>query len=90
MEDKDEIHIDKRSRSKKVDANEKNIYLIVNGEEKNFSYTEEEFVFVNIFSYIDFDLSKPKGKLVLKVNNREAQYMEALESNDKVEVYWER
>lgn len=90
LEDKDEIHIDKRSRSKKVDANEKNIYLIVNGEEKNFSYTEEEFVFVNIFSYIDFDLSKPKGKLVLKVNNREAQYMEALESNDKVEVYWER
>ena len=31
-------------------------------------------MFVQIFSYIDFDLSEPKGNIVLKLNGKDAAY----------------
>ncbi len=68
----------------------KDIALIINGEEKNFTYDKEDFVFVDIFNYINFDLTKSKGKLVLKVNGRDAKYMESLKDYDKIEIYWEK
>ncbi len=47
------------------------------------------YVFVDVFDYIDFDLSKPKGKSVAAIlNGREAQYMETLSPGDRLEVYW--
>ncbi|MCR4704903.1 MAG: rod shape-determining protein [Lachnospiraceae bacterium] len=47
------------------------------------------YVFVDVFDYIDFDLSKPKGKSVAAIlNGREAQYMETLSPGDQLEVYW--
>jgi len=47
------------------------------------------YVFVDVFDYIDFDLSKPKGKSVAAIlNGREAQYMETLSPGDQVEVFW--
>ncbi|MCR2043138.1 pilus assembly protein PilM [Anaerosalibacter massiliensis] len=90
IKDKDEIDIKLKSNKNFLETEENEIDLIVNGESKKFTYTEEEFLFVNIFNYIDFDLSKPKGKLVLKVNNRDAQYMKVLENGDNVEIYWSK
>ncbi len=47
------------------------------------------YVFVDVFDYIDFDLSKPKGKSVAAIlNGREAQYMETLSPGDQLEVFW--
>ena len=31
-------------------------------------------MFVQILNYIDFDLSEPKGNIVLKLNGKEAEY----------------
>ena len=73
-----------------LDSNQKSITLTINGEKKIFSYDKDKFVFVDIFSYIDFDLSKAKGRLVLKVNGQKAQYIQELKDNDIVEIYWEK
>ncbi len=67
----------------------KKINLMINGEEKSFTYDKKEFIFVDIFNHIDFDLSEPKGRLILKVNGREAKYMEPLKELDNIEVYWD-
>ncbi|MBU5437850.1 rod shape-determining protein [Tissierella sp. MSJ-40] len=67
----------------------KSINLIVNGEDKTIVFDKEEFIFVDIFNYINFDLSAIKGKLVLKTNGKEAEYMEPLKDGDKLEIYWE-
>lgn len=75
--------------SGKEKVNEKAIRLIINEEEKIIHYNKKKLVFVDIFNYIDFNLSKPKGKLILKLNGREAQYMEALNDGDKVDIYWD-
>jgi len=50
---------------------------------------KSEYVFVDVFDAINFDLSKPQGhSLVTNINGRPAQYMEPLEGGDKIEVHW--
>lgn len=47
------------------------------------------YVFVDIFEYIDFDLSQVQGRgIVTKKNGVEARYMEPLDQGDVIEVYW--
>lgn len=49
------------------------------------------YVFVDIFDYIDMDLSKPQGStIVTEINGRTAQYMEAIYAGDVIEVYWRK
>ena len=69
--------------------NEKKIKLVINNEEVEIYYKKDKFIFVDIFDHIDFDLSSLKGKLILKVNNNDAEYMEELNDGDNIKVYWE-
>ncbi len=64
------------------------LHVIVNGNPLVIQ-GKSEYVFVNIFDYIDFDLTKSKGRsIVTKVNGRDAEYMEELHDQDIVEIYW--
>ncbi|MGN0279218.1 MAG: cell division FtsA domain-containing protein [Lachnospiraceae bacterium] len=64
------------------------IRVTVNGQEIQMS-GKSEYVFVDVFQYIDFDLSRPKGSgIVTNLNGREAQYMENIHSGDVIEIYW--
>ncbi len=48
-----------------------------------------EYVYVDVFEAIEFDLSRPRGKgIVTTLNGRAAQYMEAIHSGDVIEIYW--
>lgn len=67
----------------------KNINLIINGEEKTIEYNKDKFIFVDIFDYIDFDLSIPRGKLILKVNGENAEYLAEIKNGDQIEIYWD-
>lgn len=51
---------------------------------------KEKYVFVDVFNYISFDLSKPQGVIVTTLNGRDAGYMEELKSGDVVEIYWRK
>lgn len=71
-----------------VSAATAQVGVIVNGKPIVLK-GKESYVFVDIFDYIDIDLSKPQGKgIVTKLNGREAQYMEQLGNGDVIEVYW--
>jgi len=62
--------------------------VIVNGKPVTMG-GKSEYVFVDIFEYIDFDLSQVKGRgIVTKKNGVAAQYMESLSQGDVIEVYW--
>lgn len=50
-----------------------------------------QYVFVDVFDYIDFDLgtSASAGRsIVTNLNGRPAQYMEPLSEGDVIEIYW--
>lgn len=50
---------------------------------------KSEYVFVDVFQYIEFDLSKPQGSgIVTRLNGRDAQYMENIHNGDIIEIYW--
>ena len=65
------------------------IQVTVNGNLLNMS-GKDRFVYVDIFNYINFDLSKPQGIIVTKINGRDAGYMEELHNGDVIEVYWRK
>ncbi len=48
-----------------------------------------QYVYVDVFEYIDFDLKNSAGRTVVTMlNGRPAEYMEALQDGDIVEIYW--
>ncbi|MBO5335759.1 MAG: cell division protein FtsA [Lachnospiraceae bacterium] len=48
-----------------------------------------EYVFVDVFDYIDFDLKASAGRsIVTNLNGRAAGYMENLKDGDVIEIYW--
>lgn len=50
---------------------------------------KEDYIFVDIFDYIDFDLSAGGGRaIVTLVNGKDAQYTQLLGDGDKIEIYW--
>ena len=66
------------------------IAVIVNGTPIAMT-GKAEYVYVDVFDYIDFDLSAPKGAAVVTLlNGRAAKYMETLQNGDNIEIYWKK
>ena len=69
---------------------EQQIGVIVNGRTYILK-GKPEYVFVDVFDYIDFDLSRPQGcGIVTTLNKQPAQYMETLKHGDVIEIYWKQ
>ena len=67
----------------------KRVTVIVNGMPVALT-GKVNYVFVDVFSFIEFDLSKPAGRnIVTRLNGRNAEYMEPLNEGDVLEIYWE-
>ncbi len=50
---------------------------------------KSEYVFVDIFDYIDFDRTKVQGKgLVTTVNDKNTEFMQVLHDGDVIKIYW--
>lgn len=65
------------------------IYVMVNGSPVAMS-GKPKYVFVDVFNFINFDLSKPQGAIVTTVNGHDANYMEELHDKDIIEIYWRK
>lgn len=81
----DELHkstLDEKSK----DTNE--ITVVANG--KTVVLTgKKDYIFVDIFNHIEFDLTKIKGKLYLHLNGNNAGYYDKLSEGDIIELGWE-
>ncbi len=64
------------------------VMVIVN-QRPVFMSGKSNYVYVDVFSYIDFDLKAGKGRaIVTNLNGRPAEYMEPLKNGDVIEIYW--
>jgi hypothetical protein len=50
---------------------------------------KEKYVFIDVFDYIDFDLTRAKGVLVLRINDNKAGYYDELNQGDNIIIRWE-
>lgn len=72
-----------------IPAGPVSIAVIVNKQPVVLS-GKSSYVFVDVFSFYDFDLKSPGGRaIVTKLNGRNAEYMEPLAEGDVIEIYWE-
>lgn len=72
-----------------ITADPINIAVAVNGSPVLMK-GKSSYIFVDVFSYIDFDLNASDGRaIVTKLNGRNAEYMEPLKDGDTIEIYWE-
>ncbi len=65
-----------------------NYELLVNGERITVENINRKMVFVDVFEYINFDISRPQGILVLTLNGHKANYTDLLKNGDVVEIMW--
>ena len=64
------------------------LHIFVNNDAVTL-HGKADYIFVDIFDVIDFDLSKPNGRsIVTTLNGATPDYMQAIHEGDKIEVYW--
>ncbi len=64
------------------------LHVIVNNEPITL-HGKADYVYVDIFDAIDFDLSKPQGRsVVTMLNGGTPDYLQSIKEGDKIEVYW--
>lgn len=64
------------------------IVVVANGRPVQMD-KKDSYVFVDIFDYIDFDLSQSRGRgIVTKINGVDAQFTQDLRDGDKIDIYW--
>ena len=75
--------------NKKIRLN-KTLRVTVNNEVVKM-VGKPDYIFVDVFEYIDFDLSKPQGtSVVTKLNGEIAQYVDPLKDQDVLEIFWKQ
>ena len=77
--DKKVVKVKTESKEVKIEVNKKSITL----------KDKEKYVFVDIFDYVEFDLSISKGNLILMINGSKASYYQQIKHGDVIEIYWE-
>ncbi|RKM57043.1 cell division protein FtsA [Butyrivibrio sp. X503] len=89
----DDLPDDDGEYKKKEQETVKNIlahdlHIFVNNDAVTL-HGKADYIFVDIFDAIDFDLSKPNGRsIVTTLNGATPDYMQAIHEGDKIEVYW--
>lgn len=74
----------------KADQGKISITVIVNGKSVHMEGNGPNFIFIDIFNYIEFDMKNNKGNVVLKLNGRKASYTDVINENDVIDIYWEK
>ena len=83
----DEVVIDEVKESEKITYEE--IALKVNTQTVILT-GKDKYIFIDIFNYIQFDRTRTKGLLVLKLNDKPAGYYDELKDGDVVDISWEQ
>ena len=64
------------------------LHVVVNNDPVTL-HGKADYVFVDVFDAIDFDLSKPQGRSVVTIlNGGTPDYLQSIKEGDKIEVYW--
>jgi len=70
-------------------VNTTDIIIIVNQQPVKLT-GKKEYILVDLFQFYAFDLSSPKGNIVLKLNGAPGDYTGPIKDGDIVEIYWEK
>ncbi len=72
-----------------VQTNDGSFYVTVNGKNTILKGNKPQYIFIDVFNHIDFDLSSGKGNAVFKLNGEKAAFTDEIKSGDVIEICWE-
>lgn len=79
---------EEQNKKTAISEEEKTITIIANREKVILS-GKKDYVFVDVFDKINFDLRESKGREIITIlNGRKAIFMESLNEGDIIEIYW--
>ena len=83
------INIDNGSKfiNEELSSKYKTIKIWVNDIQIKMS-DKKDYIFVDIFNYIDIDTKNKKGNLILRINDMPADYTDVLNDGDRIEIRW--
>lgn len=87
-DNKDKADDNSNNQDNSQEANKKDIVILVNRQPVRLK-GKSSYILVDLFDFYDFDLSKPKGNVVLKLNGVSCNYMSPIKDGDLVDLYWE-
>lgn len=64
------------------------IEVVVNGRAIKMGSNKWQFIFVDIFNYIDIDPKSVKGGLTMLLNGEKANYTDVLKHGDRIDIRW--
>jgi len=67
----------------------KGFVITVNGKQIALQ-DGKKYIFVDIFTHINFDISKHQGNIVLRLNGRQAAFTDMIKPGDVIDIYWEK
>ncbi len=72
---------------KEFDSAKKRIIIWVNDIQIEM-WDKKDYIFVDIFNYVDIDTKNKKGRLILKINDLPANYADVIDDGDRIELRW--
>jgi len=68
------------------------LVLTLNGEKLSLSPKADgtPYQFVDLLNFVDVDLSKPQGNIILTLNGRNASYLDPIHTGDQVTIQWDQ
>jgi len=87
---KDEVALDEFEDPKEIKTKSKMPQIMIEVNKKIITLkNKDKYIFVDIFNYVEFDLSISKGNLILMLNGSKASYYQPLNDGDIIQIYWE-
>lgn len=88
---KEEVILDFNAVAKtlnQVVESDNSLLVTVNGKRVVLPAKSTQYLFIDVFNHIEFDLTNPKGIIKLKLNGNEAGYTDVIKSGDVIDIYW--
>ena len=71
------------------DAN--HIIVSINGVWKTIPLeNRKKLLFYDMLNYVDIDLEKPQGNIIIKLNGEDASYTATISQGDSIEIAWDK
>lgn len=71
------------------EKSEREFAVTVNGKRVVLNDGRTQYIFVDIFNYINLDISTIRGNITLRLNGREAAFTDIIKPGDSIDIYWE-
>jgi cell division protein FtsA len=65
------------------------VNVILNGKAEVLQTNKSQFLFVDVFNYINIDVRNVKGTIAMLLNGNKANYTDVIQDGDSIELHWD-